>query len=1160
MTLQIASQTEPIPGYRLLERIGSGGFGEVWKAEAPGGLLKAVKVIHGDLRSADADGSRHAEQELRAMQRVQAIRHPYLLSLERYDVVDGRLLIVMELADCNLWDRFRECRSQGLPGIPRNELLRYMEEASEVLDLMNNQYQLQHLDIKPQNLFLVHNHVKVADFGLVKDLEGLRATITGGVTPVYAAPETFDGVVTRFCDQYSLAIVYQELLTGARPFHGNNVQQLLVQHLQGAPNLAPLPLSDRPTVARGLAKKPEERFPSCLHFVRSLYQASGDPFGGNATSGNYTGLRSETPLGTWNTLPPLPPMNAPAQLVSAAPPQETPKTELRMRMGDAAVVSNESPMPVRITPPELTGSGAILPAVVIAVGQLGLEVLQQFRQQVTERFGTLDRIPSLKVVFIDTDQDTLQQATESSFATSLVPGEIVPMRLNRAGHYLKPRRNGRSLIEGWFDPQLLYKIPRNPMTLGIRSLGRLAFCDHYRTFATKFREDIESCTHPDSLAQADRNTMLGFRTNRPRVYIIAGLAGGTGGGMFLDVAYAARHRLKLLGYTDPEVYGILILPSMDRTAHKPYALSNTYASLRELNHYCMPETVYTASHDDRDAQIHDPGRPFKEFFLFTLKPAGNKGVTGPDGTTRKVASFLRRELLTPMGRVNDTYRGPTEDHSAADVVGHVIGQQSYTWPREVILSQTSRWLGETLISRWLKTEAKLLREHVKSWLNDRWNAEELGPEPMIAALQKAAEKQMGQSPENVFAAEAQPFVPRGWFARDPDPAKLWQTLTRLQQLVGMPDERSMQRQVGQLEHTLNDCADQIARDLSPKVGKLSMTLLEHPDYRVVGSEEAIQQLHALLDQLLHHYEPLAMEMSSKAVDAFYVIHGFLTNEFSRRKPSPAEIAENLRLYPKWRFQSLILRQVCRIYLTLKGQLGDQLREIQFCRQRLEDVISRIRHMTGEFPPEQENLLLPAGCQSIEKAIQALRESIKPEDLRMLDKKFQKHIEQEYQALHSVCLSSVNMLGNLQTIVTEQSRQFLSAKLGEVSVAGMFFARYPEARTATLALKKAYDEAAPPGVSPTLAVAEACILGVPSLEQSNDFHQIMAHITGEDEIELAVSQDEIVVHREQTRLPLTSVPQSGPLAEDAYTAAQGGGQNPPHSRIDVGQWFDIEDSH
>src|SRR5205085_988980 len=205
-----------------------------WKAEAPGGLHKAIKFVYGDLDTAGDEGMR-AEQELKAMSRVKTVRHPYILSLERFDIVDGQLLIVMELADRNLWDRFRECRALGLPGIPRDELLRYMEEAAEALDLMNIEHQLQHLDIKPQNLFLVHNDAKVADFGLVKDLQGMMASVTGGVTPVYAAPETFDGWVSRFSDQYSLAIVYQELLTGQRPFNGGNVRQLVMQHLQAAP-------------------------------------------------------------------------------------------------------------------------------------------------------------------------------------------------------------------------------------------------------------------------------------------------------------------------------------------------------------------------------------------------------------------------------------------------------------------------------------------------------------------------------------------------------------------------------------------------------------------------------------------------------------------------------------------------------------------------------------------------------------------------------------------------------------------------------------------------------------------------------------------------------------------------------------------------------------
>src|SRR5438132_9729468 len=280
MAVRIESQAEPIPGYKLVERLGGGGFGEVWKAIAPGGLLKAIKFVYGDLQSASGEEVR-AEQELKALSRVKTVRHPYILSLERYDIIDGQLLIVMELADRNLWDRFKECRSQGLPGIPRVELLGIMEESAEALDLMNNQYGLQHLDIKPQNIFLVYNHIKVADFGLVKDLQGTTATVTGGVTPVYAAPETFDGLVSRHCDQYSLAIVYQELLTGQRPFAGLNVHQLIMQHVQGKPNLASLPPEDQGAIGRALSKSPDERFPTCGDMVRAL-RAKGEGEAGQA--------------------------------------------------------------------------------------------------------------------------------------------------------------------------------------------------------------------------------------------------------------------------------------------------------------------------------------------------------------------------------------------------------------------------------------------------------------------------------------------------------------------------------------------------------------------------------------------------------------------------------------------------------------------------------------------------------------------------------------------------------------------------------------------------------------------------------------------------------------------------------------------------------------
>ncbi len=266
---------EPIPGYRLIAPLGSGGFGEVWKCEAPGGLFKAIKFVFGNLHSLDVEGAR-ADQEFKALMRVKEVRHPFIASLERIEEVDGELVIVMELADNSLHDLFVECQTAGLVGIPREDLLRYLRDAAEGLDYMNEKHNLQHLDVKPRNLLLQGDRIKVADFGLVKHLERTSASgILGAVTPIYAPPETFSGKISGQSDQYSLAIVYHELLTGMRPFNGKNVRALAQQHMKEDPDLRALPEAERPVVFRALAKDPARRYPTCIAFIRALYKARG---------------------------------------------------------------------------------------------------------------------------------------------------------------------------------------------------------------------------------------------------------------------------------------------------------------------------------------------------------------------------------------------------------------------------------------------------------------------------------------------------------------------------------------------------------------------------------------------------------------------------------------------------------------------------------------------------------------------------------------------------------------------------------------------------------------------------------------------------------------------------------------------------------------------
>jgi serine/threonine protein kinase len=261
------SGAQPIPGYRLTQKIGRGWAGEVWECEAPGGLRKAIKFVP-EIREALAGGQ---TGELEVIQQVKSIRHPFLLSMERVEFVGEDLAIITELADRSLQDVYQSYRQEGQPGIPRDQLLNYLREAAETLDLVNTQYGVQHLDIKPSNLFLVCNHVKIGDFGLACSLlSAKKGTGSQQAVTAYLAPEVLAGGMARQSDQYSLAVLYQELWTGTLPFHGTTAEELQQEHLRGQPNLEALPLADRSIVARALARDPNQRFSSCSDFIKAL--------------------------------------------------------------------------------------------------------------------------------------------------------------------------------------------------------------------------------------------------------------------------------------------------------------------------------------------------------------------------------------------------------------------------------------------------------------------------------------------------------------------------------------------------------------------------------------------------------------------------------------------------------------------------------------------------------------------------------------------------------------------------------------------------------------------------------------------------------------------------------------------------------------------------
>src|SRR5262245_7431049 len=257
-------QTLRIGGdYKMIRRIGSGGFAEVWQAETPGGFPVAIKRVLRPMEHAEA------QIELRALGEIRQLRHPYLLQTRDYGLLDNRLYVVMDLADCTLSDRLQQCKAAGEQGIPLDELLRYIHEAAEAIDYMHSQ-KIHHRDIKPKNILLLGGHAKVADFGLARMVQSQRLTITGSGTAPYMAPEVWRRQTSPHSDQYSLAVSYAELRLGRLPFAGTDMYSLMMDHIEGNANFGSLPDVEQRVLRKALAKDPVDRFPNCLAFVQAL--------------------------------------------------------------------------------------------------------------------------------------------------------------------------------------------------------------------------------------------------------------------------------------------------------------------------------------------------------------------------------------------------------------------------------------------------------------------------------------------------------------------------------------------------------------------------------------------------------------------------------------------------------------------------------------------------------------------------------------------------------------------------------------------------------------------------------------------------------------------------------------------------------------------------
>ncbi|MCQ4364298.1 serine/threonine protein kinase [Mycobacterium gordonae] len=247
--------------YRLLELIGEGGMGQVFKAhDTLIGRDVAIKVLPAEMAAMPG----YRERFRREAQIAARLTEPHIIPIHDTGEIDGRLYLVMPVIEGV--DVQTLLAREGPMAPPR--AVRVIQQLAAALNVAHRN-RLVHRDIKPSNaLMTADEHVYLIDFGIAHDTAATRMTQTGMMvgTLAYMAPERFlTGTADARADVYALTCLLYECLTGSRPFPGDSMEQQIAGHLTMDPPRpsrvnAALPAEFDVVIARGMAKQPEQRY------------------------------------------------------------------------------------------------------------------------------------------------------------------------------------------------------------------------------------------------------------------------------------------------------------------------------------------------------------------------------------------------------------------------------------------------------------------------------------------------------------------------------------------------------------------------------------------------------------------------------------------------------------------------------------------------------------------------------------------------------------------------------------------------------------------------------------------------------------------------------------------------------------------------------------
>ena len=337
-------------------------------------------------------------------------------------------------------------------------------------------------------------------------------------------------------------------------------------------------------------------------------------------------------------------------------------------------------------------------SLIIGVGGTGHQIMLDIRKRLVDKYGALDKLPIVSFLLLDTDQAIFSKNPDYDDEVNLDNADKIHTSVHGVDSLRKNLREHPHL-RNWLDPRVL----TGDIDQGagaVRARGRLAYFWNYNQIARRLEEQMLQITKDSSKETAIRN---GLQVGEGiTVYIVGSLLGGTGSGMFLDLAYTVRNKFK--NQRMLETVGMFSIPPNSEAVavdNRP----NAYAALLELNHYTDPTTTFTAQYQADIPPMEDADPPFRYTYLAdTSSPAAQ--LDSVKDLVEMIGHSIFLDLTSEFQRQKKSNRNNFDQFLiTSDGLGCPqnylgFGLSAIQFPKDKVMAACSNRLAGDIVRRW----------------------------------------------------------------------------------------------------------------------------------------------------------------------------------------------------------------------------------------------------------------------------------------------------------------------------------------------------------------------------------------------------------------------------------------------------------------------------